>query len=197
MDVIICLLVKCMIIVQMCGHVYQMTRQMVVNVVVPQHRLMAKCRYVMGGSLDARGDTNSLFALDAATLEWETLPSMKRRRYSSAAVAVDRFISVFGGTVDDTAERYNVNTQQWEDLPSMPTQRARCAAAAVQNTIYFIGGVDDDNDTLATVEVFDIETQKWECPSSINDMSVARECCAAVAIDGRFVVVIGGYDGSN
>jgi len=155
--------------------------------------------YVVGGrgGRDGRyGDTNSLFALDKETLEWETLPSMNQKRSGCAAVAVGRFIYVFGGLGDDTAERYNVDTKKWEDLPSMNTKRGYCAAVALQNKIHVIGGFIGTN-KFATVEVFDVDTQTWESPSSVNDMSVARSDFAAVVLDGRFVVVIGGYDESN
>ena len=47
-----------------------------------------------------------------------------------------------------------------------------------------------------SVEVFDVDTQTWESPLSVTDMSIGRNCFAAVVI-GRFVVVLGGADSNH
>eukprot|EP00521_Asterionellopsis_glacialis_P011057 CAMPEP_0195309512 /NCGR_PEP_ID=MMETSP0707-20130614/38774_1 /TAXON_ID=33640 /ORGANISM="Asterionellopsis glacialis, Strain CCMP134" /LENGTH=334 /DNA_ID=CAMNT_0040373809 /DNA_START=1 /DNA_END=1005 /DNA_ORIENTATION=+ len=163
--------------------------------------------YVIGGhsdeSISEGALTNSnvsseMLVLDVNTMEWEqeAIP-MKQSRFASAAVAVGRFIYIFGGVSGANgsivhAERFNVDSQKWDNLPPMSTKRYGCAAVAVGKKIYIIGG-EDGTKSLNTMEVFNIESAQWE---SGPDMMTPRWGCDAVSI-GRFILVIGGEDGNT
>lgn len=159
--------------------------------------------YVIGGRTDVRSCLSQLLVLDLGTGEWEQLPPMKNKRTLCAAVAVGRFIYVFGGyKVSEygvgffaSAECYNVDTRNWEGLPQMSTKRYGCAAAVVGGKIHVVGGWNGET-RLATVEVFDVESKTWDTTSSVPNMSTPRTGCAAVAL-GQFLVVNGGYDNDD
>jgi len=160
--------------------------------------------YLIGGRSDGSSTSDTLLTssemlvLDIITMEWEqqAIP-MTQNRFDSAAVAVGRFIYVFGGVSgkDDNiihAERFNVDTQQWENLPPMSTKRYGCAAVSVGKKIYVLGG-QDGTKSLETMEVFNLETEQWE---DGPNMMTPRWGCDAVAI-GRFIFAIGGEDGTT
>lgn len=158
--------------------------------------------YVVGGIDSLAESTSELSELDTRTWKWQQLPSMKQPRWACASVAVGGFIYVFGGIGStkqkdprlDSAERYNINTKKWEDLPRMPTKRTAFSAVAVENKIYIIGGYNGEK-WLASVQVFDIQSQTWH-DTPVPDMPTARSGCAAVAV-GFLIVVTGGRENMN
>ena len=61
------------------------------------------------------------------------------------------------------AEVYDFATKKWTVLPDMPTKRASASAAVVRNNkIIVVGGLTQGQTTVAAVDCFNIETQKWE-----------------------------------
>jgi hypothetical protein len=80
--------------------------------------------------------------------------------------------------------------QAWLTLSPMPTPRTEVAAAAADGRIVVAGGFDAAGDTVATVEVYDVEADEWtegpDLPLAVNH--------AMAASDGERVYVLGGYN---
>lgn len=61
------------------------------------------------------------------------------------------------------AEVYDFASKKWSSLPDMPMKRAAAAAAVVRNNkIIVVGGLTEGQGTVAAVDCFNVETQKWE-----------------------------------
>ena len=128
---------------------------------------------------------------------------MKTPRDGFGATEIGDKIYVAGGFDENnndlsSAEVYDSKSNKWSHLPDMNEKRDYCAVTSVDGKVYVVGGIVHDadggwNDTIfASCEMFDPATNEW---STIPDMKIAREGCAACAI-GNKLYVIGGsnYD---
>mmetsp|Transcript_20486 Transcript_20486/g.29703 ORF Transcript_20486/g.29703 Transcript_20486/m.29703 type:complete len:342 (+) Transcript_20486:165-1190(+) len=70
------------------------------------------------------------------------------------------------------------------NLPSMHHKRHGCAAAAIGSQIFVAGGRND-----LTIEIFDTLRKEWIMKNSI--IMNTRECCAAVSLGDKFIVIGG------
>jgi N-acetylneuraminic acid mutarotase len=77
----------------------------------------------------------------------------------------------------------------WQRLASAPSARTEVAAAVAGTRVYVVGGFRADGGTLATVEIFDTATGRWE-PGP--DLPVAVNHAMAATV-GDAVYVFGGY----
>ncbi|MGH2813240.1 MAG: Kelch repeat-containing protein [Actinomycetota bacterium] len=79
----------------------------------------------------------------------------------------------------------------WRSLTPVPTARTEVAAAAVGSQIFVAGGFGEGGGTVAVVEVYDTEADRWatgpELPLATNH--------AMAASDGKSLFVLGGYAG--
>ena len=84
---------------------------------------------------------------------------------------------------------------KWTKKADMPTARYCIASSEVDGKIYVIGGWDawTDPTPLATVEMYDPETDTWERKA---DMPTARGALATAVLDGR-IYAIGGARGQS
>jgi non-specific serine/threonine protein kinase len=78
-------------------------------------------------------------------------------------------------------------------MAQAPTARTEVAAAAAGGKIYVVGGYLADGATVATVEILDIATGRWEAGP---DLPVAVNHAMASTVDGA-VYVFGGYLAGN
>ena len=59
--------------------------------------------------------------------------------------------------------------------------------------MYVLGGYDDsDSKFLSSCEKYDLEKDEWK---PIDPMTVAKCAFGACTVGGRYIYVIGGYDG--
>ena len=81
----------------------------------------------------------------------------------------------------------------WTTLAQAPTPRTEVAAALADGRIYVIGGYTADGATVATVEVLDVASGRWE---GGPDLPVAVNHAMASTVDDT-VYVFGGYLAGN
>ena len=103
--------------------------------------------YVIGGRTNGMAsnvDANEVY--DPVTDKWTILEHMpsKRGGLSSATIAVNESIYVFGGEQPtgtfSNNEKFDVVSDTWTSEKSMPTARHGLVAVAIDNMIYVIGG---------------------------------------------------------
>jgi N-acetylneuraminic acid mutarotase len=120
-------------------------------------------------------------------------------RQGCAAVCIDGNVYVMGGLDGDnelkSAEMYDTSAGQWRALPDMSVPRNGCAAACIEGNVYVMGGWDGDSrggnfNFLKSAETYDTSAGQWR---ALPDMSVPRQGCAAVCIEGNLYVA-GGVD---
>jgi non-specific serine/threonine protein kinase len=81
----------------------------------------------------------------------------------------------------------------WTTLARAPSARTEVAAAAAGGRIHVVGGYAADGSTVATVEVFDTATGRWESGPGLP-LAVNHAMAASVA---DTVYVFGGYQAGN
>jgi len=92
------------------------------------------------------------------------------------------------GTLVNTTEMYDPETDAWTFRASMPTARCSFAVAVYQNKIYCIGGCTGYNNQTGVNEVYDPSTNKWEIKTA---MPTPRMELQANVVD-RKIYLIGG-----
>jgi N-acetylneuraminic acid mutarotase len=103
--------------------------------------------YIIGGrTTGMASNVNANEAYDPLTDKWiilEPMPS-KRGGLSSAAIAVNGSIYVFGGgqptSTFSNNEKFDVVSDAWISEMGMPTARHGLVAVAIADLIYVIGG---------------------------------------------------------
>ena len=145
-----------------------------------------------------------VFVYDPAADRWRTGVPMTQPRAEGVTAAVDGKIYVIGGRVRasreaahfnehaDTAlaEMFDPATGRWSRLPDAPTARNSAASAVIDGKIHVVGGrqaLKQPDGSLrqvnvATLEVFDPATRRWETRSP---MPQAQGGLAAAAHGGR------------
>ena len=83
---------------------------------------------------------------------------------------------------------YNRRQDKWRNNTALQEQRDEAAILAHRNKIYAIGGCNDNRQILASVEVYEVEHDRW---STLAPMSEARRQCGAVFRDDALYVVGG------
>jgi N-acetylneuraminic acid mutarotase len=174
--------------------------------------------YVMGGWADGKA-AGVNYEYNPTTDTWTKKQPMPRPAHHAALAAANGKIYVMGGFVPpkdsaipvggawepiDNAWEYDPTADSWKSLPPLPGKRGSALAAEVGGKIYVIGGAttaDGAKDpfftffgpakVLATNEVYDPRTNKWE---SRTPMSVARNHAFGAAVNGK-IYVIGGRTG--
>ena len=98
-----------------------------------------------------------------------------------------------GTTVDSAAPVDQTASGSWLVRTPMPTARQEVAVAALGNKIVVVGGFGPGAEAVATVEVYDVPTDRWEerapYPVPVHH--------AAAAVVGNRLFVVGGYTGSR
>lgn len=109
-------------------------------------------------------------------------------------VALKGVLVVLGGWWQSTWEPsksvfvFNFSTQTWRQGADMTNVRNLFACGATGSKVYVAGGHDGSKKALASVEVYDVETNCWE---SLGSMREERDECTGVVMDGKFYVVSG------
>lgn len=151
-----------------------------------------------------------IYIYDTEADKWsrgDPMPSDRLR--GSAGVSVYREnIYLIGGTnnlhkPDYTrwVDRYNPKSGKWKKLADAPRNRGHFHAGICNGKIYAAGGSNPSNmanenysgETVAEVDVYDIETGKWETLSGDRNIPTPRSGCATVTVMDH-ILVIGGQN---
>ena len=125
---------------------------------------------------------------------WVQIGEMPTPRAEAAAVlGADGKIYVAGGIGEscaylDSFEAYDPIDNSWEALPGMPTARGSLSAVADAGRIYAIGGIGS-LDSLASVEIFDIESKQWSVGPKLPSSRMAH---SSLITPSGMIFVIGG-----
>uniref|UniRef100_A0A4W4EIH6 Kelch domain-containing protein 8B n=2 Tax=Electrophorus electricus TaxID=8005 RepID=A0A4W4EIH6_ELEEL len=129
----------------------------------------------------------------AKSLRWEVFPGMAVPRVYCASALVAGRLYVLGGcgeggTLLDSAEVLDLESQSWCRLPPLPTARAGASAVALGDQLVVLGGMDAQQNPLASVEVYHPDEGKWERKAGLGQASMG---IAALERDGK-VYALGG-----
>ena len=97
--------------------------------------------------------------------------------------------------------------KQWREGPSMNKSRRGHAAVVCNRAVYVMGGYADNSmfDCMERIDANDLLQSSSTSSSSKKShwttltcrLSMGRRGCGAVAVHNRYIIVIGGYDGSR
>jgi N-acetylneuraminic acid mutarotase len=145
--------------------------------------------YVFGGACIPAciNGSDTAWVYDPVEDAWRELAPMPERRTAGAAVALEGFLYVVGGT-GDTGDllRYDPGENAWTRLAPLLERREHTAAVAVEGEIYALGGrwlVE-----MNSVEIYDPGTDAWR---TVRPMFTARAGHGAAVLDGK-IHVLGG-----
>ena len=106
----------------------------------------------------------------------------------------------------DSVIHLNIESKKWQEGPALNDKRSLLASVVCNGVVYVIGGANEssDLDTIESLAVKDLLTSS--SPSNIHKkgwttldcrLSTRRYGCAAAVVHDRFIVVAGGYNGSD
>jgi hypothetical protein len=170
--------------------------------------------YILSGQTDTDDIVTSVERFDPRTNTSEHFADLKQGRIWHGAVAVGEKIYVIGGSVsgrsfvvrhevvngvtaDDSVEIVDLATRTVTAGPRMPAARTQFACVHFQGRIYLIGGKTQDRSSRQaitnSIAVLEVATGKW---SLAAPMPTPRQPAAAV-VDGGFLIVAGGFNGTR
>jgi len=175
--------------------------------VLPDGRLL-----VVGG-YDERGIVTGVLgsceAFDPARQAWDPrLANLQRPRWGHGCAALNGRVFAVGGCAlrhGDlpgeemmetlrSCEVYDPEADTWSECAGLHVARAGARIVVVaDNLLAAVGGCDDvfgRAEMLASVELFDLGTARWNLLDA--QLSIPRTTAAAVALDGRTILVMGG-----
>ena len=139
--------------------------------------------------------------LDPATGLWTAGPASPAIRFASAGAVLDGRLHLIGGwNYSNTASnsvatqgRFDPATQAWSSLASLTTARNAAAAAVIGGRIHVVGGRApgiraNDQTPMASVEVYDPATDRWEAGVPLL---TARSSLAVLALGGQLYALGG------
>jgi N-acetylneuraminic acid mutarotase len=167
--------------------------------------------YVMGGELRGAG-LNTVFALSAEGTTWIQQDNMPLERIRGCAAVDGANIFYFGGAYDSSSDPESTlfkmdttkdkgNGLQWTTITPdsgsfIPTAVAFCSAVIVNRKLLIFGGdTASGGSPTGLIQSYDIDTNKWDDPSSLPTIT-PRSRLSAVFLKG-FVFVIGGSPGGG
>ena len=158
--------------------------------------------------------------LDDSSLEpqWSTTreeypPLLGGSRYGHTSLVVDhdneeQSIVVLGGatkgnSTTDSVIVWDSSTKQWRQGPSLNKKRLWLAAETCNGKVYAIGGWNECHN-LDMIESIDVASLLANTESSNRHwntlscrLSTSRYACAAVVVHDRYIVIMGGHNGSK
>ncbi|HVU17339.1 MAG TPA: kelch repeat-containing protein [Candidatus Didemnitutus sp.] len=155
---------------------------------------------VAGGGNGVTLELGSIERVDLRSGKSSILPvQILPRRFHGAALFGRKLVIVGGeGPPPDlhlgTVEEVDVDTLTVRTLTRMPTARRALSAVKVDNLLFTIGGsapFDRENFSRSNlVEIWDESAGKW-----LNGPPMPSTKEAGAVLHGRFIYVLGGYDG--
>jgi hypothetical protein len=150
------------------------------------------CDAVVDGSkVYFKGSDDQLFAYNISDNSWWQLPDGP---FNCSGLAIlNGQPTIIGGTPDYLSCTNKLMTlttdSKWtEKFPPMPTKRTFVTAVSTGTVLIIAGGARENHKRLATVEVLNLETNRW---STAVDLPTSLHCCSA-AVHGDHLYVLGG-----
>ncbi|XP_050061412.1 kelch-like protein 2 isoform X2 [Aphis gossypii] len=117
---------------------------------------------------------------------------------SNICVIRDQFVFAMGnvnGISSSSVSMLDVSSPSpcWVPMADMLIERKYLGVGELNDCIYAIGGNDSDDNTLCSVEVFDVAIQKWRM---VTPMNINRSGFGVGVLNDRLYTV-GGCDGLN
>jgi len=116
-------------------------------------------------------------------------------------VVADNYLYIFENNNNNNFGRYNIIQNVWETLPPIPipTQEPIRSYTVFRDAVrcgnyIFLLGIMSRVDYQILIEVFDIIIQQWKIMNKPPPMPLRRRNHATVAVNDRYIVVIGGYN---
>ena len=149
--------------------------------------------YVTGGYDNIFFETNvrGAWVYHPGTDSWIAVADMPAPRAAHAMANIDGVLYVVGGVGPDATAlfTYDPASDHWDATRApLPTAREHLAVAVVDGALHVIGGRWRGKGNLATVEIYDPETDSW---TRGRDMPTPRGGLTAAALAGRIHVTGG------
>ena len=139
--------------------------------------------------------STEVYSYDSDTQKWHQLPDTPHTY--TALVVVQHILTMVGGYVSGKVTNSLLSlmgvggAMKWlPHYPAMPTARGDTAAVCSGLSLIVAGGEGDGGNTLATVEVLDIDTKQWSTACSLPH-PVSE---ATISICRERLYLMGGYD---
>ncbi|KAM9304863.1 kelch-like protein 41 [Gastrophryne carolinensis] len=152
------------------------------------------CIYAIAGKdLQSEESLDTVFCYDIKAVAWKESKKLPVKVYGHSVVSHNGLIYCIGGKTDDkkcTGRMFVFNPKKgdWKDLPPMRTARSMFGVAIHNNKIFIAGGVTEEGLT-ASVEAYDIASNKWE---TITEFPQERSSINLVSLSGS-LYAIGGF----
>ncbi len=166
--------------------------------------------YVMGaftGTFPNEKPLDHIYIYDTVNDQWEKGdPIPKDRLRGSAGVAVYRGMiylicgseDMNSGTHTNWVDRYDPKTGKWKRMANAPRTRDHFHAGIINGKIYAAGGrntckIGNTNldQTIAEVDVYEIETGRWKTLPAEQNLPTLRAGCTAVSIMDHLLIIGG------
>jgi hypothetical protein len=164
-------------------------------------------RVVVVGGWSGGSALDTTLLLDAQTMAFTDGPNLLAKRRGCAAVLIDADrLLVVGGCSGigrgwlNTTEILHLSTRTVTPGPTMQSARSNCAAVALDARRILVVGGFDGRSYLSTTEILSLDTildVRTMAFAPGPFMGSARAYLAAVAVDQRHVILVGGYDSAS
>jgi len=129
---------------------------------------------------------------------WSTARSAPESMDHAAAAALDGFVYVAGGSIENKVSnkfwRYDPIDDSWATMPPLPVSRYGATMQALDDKLYLIGGAATRGQDERSIEVFDPATAAWSLIE--NALTEDREGSAS-AVYGDRIALVGGRDSNE
>ena len=166
---------------------------------IDNHRLM-----LIGGYSETTN--RSTLVYDTTTRLWASLPDLNVGRWKAAIVSTNNRVYVIGGRSVNGRERsieeldLSRNPRRWSVLPQeLATKREGCRAVVHprnNDSIIVVGGFNGRDRYLTTCEIVNVGQGHGEATGTLPPMTSPRKDHGLVLLDNRFLIAIGGSNGS-
>ncbi|MEE6489530.1 hypothetical protein FKM82_015605 [Ascaphus truei] len=148
---------------------------------------------IAGKDLQSEESLDSVFCYDSKAVAWKDVKKLPVKAYGHAVASHNGLIYCLGGKTDDkkcTGRMFVFNPKKgdWKDLPPMRTARSMFGVAVHNGKIFAAGGVTEEGLT-ASVEAYDIASNKWE---AIPEFPQERSSINMISLGGS-LYAIGGF----
>ena len=153
--------------------------------VLTEHRRVGLCagdRCLFAVAYPTAQCPGSVSRFRPAAGSWELIASTVPDQHSIWGYEMYYHSGHLYGTVENHVHSLNVSTGQWEELPPLSTTREFATLCVVDTRLFVIGG------GIAGVEEYVPLERRWV---SVPDMPRSVESAAAVALEGKLLVIGG------
>ncbi|XP_065269292.1 kelch-like protein 41 [Emys orbicularis] len=152
-----------------------------------------KLYVIAGKDLQTEESLDSVLCYDPVAVKWSEAKKLPLKVYGHATISHNGMIYCLGGKTDDKkcTNRvfiYNPKKGDWRDLAPMKVARSMFAVAVHKGKIVIAGGVTEEG-LSASVEAFDLTTNKWEV---MPEFPQERSSISLVNLNGS-LYAIGGF----